>query len=144
MIHAKDLTKEAPRSPKEILGGFAILGRTIDKCRATIAGTNGEYHFNCPLDQSLLNWKGISADDFKEYVGMDATDNEIVEWVTSHGNVKTDAEIEAWTKKVSEERYMGMPEKREWLLGELKRVGLPENATLHDYLEVDDRQSFGK
>ena len=32
----KDLTKEAPRSPKTKLGGFVILARTIDKCRALL------------------------------------------------------------------------------------------------------------
>jgi hypothetical protein len=33
------------------LGGFALLPRMLDKCRATIAGKQGEYHYNCPNDQ---------------------------------------------------------------------------------------------
>src|SRR4029077_20935443 len=46
----KDLTKEPPRSPKTRVGGYVILGRTIDKCRALLWGNIGEYHFDCPLD----------------------------------------------------------------------------------------------
>lgn len=32
----KDLTKEAPRSANDRIGGFAIIARTIDKCRAML------------------------------------------------------------------------------------------------------------
>src|SRR6267378_2445381 len=53
-ITGKDLTKEAPRSPRIRVGGYAIPGRTIDKCRALVAGNIGEYHFDCPLDNMLL------------------------------------------------------------------------------------------
>jgi hypothetical protein len=34
----KDLTQEAPHSPRVRFGGSAILGRTVDKCRASLAG----------------------------------------------------------------------------------------------------------
>ena len=37
MIKAKDLTQEAPRSSRTRLGGHIILGRMIDKGRATLA-----------------------------------------------------------------------------------------------------------
>ncbi len=33
---AKDLTKEAPRSPRALLGGFVILARCVDKCRSAL------------------------------------------------------------------------------------------------------------
>ena len=39
MSTAKDLTKEAPRSPSKRVGNYVILGRTLDKGRAVIAGT---------------------------------------------------------------------------------------------------------
>lgn len=50
---AKDLTNDYPRSPRELLAGYVVAARTLDKCRAVIAGTQGEYHFNCPLDGSF-------------------------------------------------------------------------------------------
>src|SRR5713101_1731921 len=64
-VTGKDLTKEAPRSPRIRVGGYAILGRTIDKCRALVAGNIGEYHFDCPLDNMLFGFKGVKGDDFK-------------------------------------------------------------------------------
>ena len=48
---APDLANGAyPRSPRTVLGGYVVAARTLDKCRAVLAGTNGEYHFDCPLD----------------------------------------------------------------------------------------------
>jgi hypothetical protein len=55
---ARDLGSEKPRSPLEELGGFEIAARTLDKCRATLAGTPGEYQFNCPMDQKFFAQTG--------------------------------------------------------------------------------------
>ena len=52
--NAPDLTQRPPRSPRVRLGGYAILPRMLDKGRATIAGKNGEYHYNCPMDKRFL------------------------------------------------------------------------------------------
>ena len=45
-----------PRSPRETLGGYVIAARTLDKCRASLAGTLGEYKFDCPLDNFLFGF----------------------------------------------------------------------------------------
>lgn len=94
---SRDLAKMAPRSPYEHIAGFAILARTIDKCRADIAGTIGEYMFNCPVDRALFSFKKINADDFREFVATGATDAEIGIWMHEHGDIKTPEEIEAWS-----------------------------------------------
>ena len=60
-----DLTKQAPHSPRERIAGFAIASRTVDKCRASIAGKLGEYHYDCPLDNMLFSFKGINGSQFK-------------------------------------------------------------------------------
>jgi len=49
-FHSPDLTQSPPRSPRVRLGGFAHLPRLIDKARATLAGTNGEYNYDCGMD----------------------------------------------------------------------------------------------
>ncbi len=59
-ITAKDLTKEPPRSPRERIGGYAMLCRTIDKCRAHLAGQVGDYHFDCPLDKTLFGFESLN------------------------------------------------------------------------------------
>ena len=70
----KDLTKEAPRSPRVRIGGYAILARTYDNCRALLWGNIGEYHFDCPLDNMLFGFKGVKGDDFKAEVEKGARD----------------------------------------------------------------------
>lgn len=142
---AKDLTKEAPRSPRLRLGGYAILGRTIDKCRASLAGTAGEFHFDCPLDRQIFGFKGVTGDAFKAQVAADADDETLVAWLDAHGTPKTEAEKAAWSDAAATVNLAKDPEKREWFQGELARLGLDlENSTLFDYLEADDRASFAK
>src|SRR6267378_5235021 len=95
-VVGKDLTKESPRSPRVRVGGDAILGRTIDKSRALVAGNIGEYHFDCPLDNMLFGFKGVKGDDFKAQIENGASDQEIVEWLNRNGEQKTAEEIRRW------------------------------------------------
>ncbi len=139
----KDLTQEAPRSPHENIGGFTIIARTIDKCRASLWGNIGEYHFDCPLDNQLFGFKGIKGDDFKAFVETGATDEEIAQWVKDHGTEKTDEEIAVWSKEAAENNYSNeAPEKKQWLSDSAQKVGLNMDATLFDYLDADDKASF--
>ena len=89
----KDLTKEAPRSPRIRVGGYAILGRTIDKCRALVAGNIGEYHFDCPLDNMLFGFKGVKGDDFKAQIENGASDQQMAEWLDQRARRKRPDEI---------------------------------------------------
>ncbi len=60
-----DLTKTVPRSVKDTsLGSIVMLARTTDKARAFSAGTVGEYHFNCGMDQKVLAFVGIDHEEF--------------------------------------------------------------------------------
>lgn len=141
--NTKDLTKEAPRSPYEHLAGYAILPRTIDKCRAVIAHTEGEYHFNCPVDQMLFVFKGIDAEEFKSFVFAGHSDEEIAEWFDENGIVKNPEEITEWTTSFKSDYSYTTNDKSEWFKGECVRLGLdPESTTLFDMLEEDDKVSF--
>src|SRR2546422_6477967 len=99
-VIGKDLTKEAPRSPRIRVGGYAILGRTIDKCRALVAGNIGEYHFDCPLDNMLFGFKGVKGVDFKAQIEKGASDQEMAEWLDQNGEKKTAEEIKRWSDEV--------------------------------------------
>jgi hypothetical protein len=96
MLKAPDLRKSFPRSPAEVLGGFVILARLIDKCRAAIAGTAGEYKYNCPLDQRFFDFTDIDADEFKKLVAGGKSDDQIVDWVKLKTKALSDSEIAAW------------------------------------------------
>ncbi|MEO7165975.1 MAG: DUF5069 domain-containing protein [Chthoniobacterales bacterium] len=139
----KDLTKEAPRSPKTRVGDYVILGRTYDKCRALLWGDIGEYHFDCPLDNMLFGWKGVTGDDFKAEVEKGATDDEMAKWVDDHGTPKTEDEKKAWCEEKLAFNFYDVPEKREWYVEQLKPLGLdPATTPLFDWLEKDDKASY--
>ncbi len=63
-----DLSAQPPRSALELMGGVVMAGRTLDKCRAHLAGTLGEYVYDCPLDQRLFEFLGTDAEEFARVV----------------------------------------------------------------------------
>jgi hypothetical protein len=144
-VEGKDLTTEAPRSPRERVGGYVILARTYDKCRALLGGNIGEYHFDCPLDNMLFGFKGVKGDDFKAEVEKGATVEEMATWLDSHGDKKTPEEVKAWSDEMEATNPYTNPEKRDWFVEQLKPHRLnPLTTTLFDWLETDDKASYQK
>jgi hypothetical protein len=139
----RDLTKQAPHSPRERLAGFAIADRTTDKCRASITGKLGEYHYDCPLDNMLFSFKGINGAQFKTAVQSAKNYEDIGVWLQANGTKKTAAEIKTWSDEVEAGSPMKNPEKRAFFIGECNKLGLdPEKSSTFDWLEADDRASF--
>jgi len=144
-ISGKDLTKETPRSPRIRVGGYAILGRTIDKCRALVAGNIGEYHFDCPLDNMLFCFKRVKGDDFKTQIEQGASDQEMVEWLNQSGEKKSSGEIKRWAEEVEGSSLYNHPEKRGFFSEEVRKLGLkPEKTTTFEWLEIDDKVSHAR
>src|SRR6202048_2940125 len=144
-VIGKDLTKEAPRSPRIRVGGYARPVRPIDKCRALVAGNIGEYHFDCPLDNMLFGFKGVKGDDFKAQIENGASDQGMVDWLNRNGQKKTPAEIAQWSDQVTADNPYNNPEKREWFVENVKPLGLdPKTTTLFDWLEKDDQASHAQ
>ncbi|MGA2053443.1 MAG: DUF5069 domain-containing protein, partial [Opitutales bacterium] len=96
-IIARDLSREAPHSPRDRLAGFAIAMRTIDKCRASVAGTLGEYHYDCPLDNLLFSFTGLSAGQFMAAVQNSENYEDVGSWLQGIGMARSPAEILAWS-----------------------------------------------
>jgi hypothetical protein len=143
LIIDRDLTKQAPHSPRARLAGFAIAKRTVDKCRASLAGTPGEYHYDCPLDNMLFSFKGINGEQFKTAVQAAKTYDEVGTWLQANGTKRTPEEIEAWSDEVVAGSMMNNPEKRAYFIENCTKLGLnPEKSTTFDWLEADDRASF--
>jgi hypothetical protein len=94
---ALDLNRVYPRSPKQLLGGYAHLGRMLDKARAKAAGTLGEYIYPCPLDQALLEFLGLDADAVFD-VAKQRTDDEVVRWVQERATPRAAQDITAWNQ----------------------------------------------
>jgi hypothetical protein len=92
-----DLRNHFPRSPREKLVGYVHLARMIDKCRATLAGTQGEYIYPCPMDHRLLDFAGMSPEQFTDAVRrMD--DAAVAEWFKTTAQPYSAAAIEQWNE----------------------------------------------
>jgi Domain of unknown function (DUF5069) len=107
---AKDLTKDYPRSPQETLAGYVIAARTLDKCRATLAGTAGQYHFDCPLDNFFFAFAEISAENFKNFVATGASDEEVANWIERTAKKRPRIEIIKWDNDWRYKRVSELPD----------------------------------
>jgi len=143
--HTPDLTQQPPRSTRVRLGGYATLPRMLDKGRAAIAGKNGEYHYNCPLDQRLLEFLGLDAEALKKELATGKGDGEILEWIEKNAkNKRAPFEANAWSV-FAESRAPGDNESREYFSGILAKIGPTREdiATWFELLDADDYASFG-
>ena len=144
-ISAPDLTQRPPRSARVRLGGYVLLPRMLDKGRATIAGKNGEYHYNCPLDQHFISFVGIDADALKDQLAAGKGDGEILQWIEANAkNKRTPWEIELWSR-YQETRTVSDVETREFYHGLHKEIApnREDISTWADVLDLDDYVSFG-
>lgn len=144
-VPAFDLTKRAPRSPRIRLGGLAILPRMLDKGRAAIAGTIGDYHFDCPLDGFVKEFLDFDAEQLKEQLATGKGDGEILEWILANSkNKRTAPEIEAWSAYM--DRYISGNTGMRGFVQENHSKIAPDRKdifSLFDYLDLDDHVTFG-
>ena len=135
---AKDLAKDYPRSPRETLAGYVIAARMLDKCRAVLAGTAGEYHFDCPLDNQFLGFTGIGAEQFKAFVATGAPDAEVAAWIVQHSKIKERPEIVAWNNKLRATRPCDMPIELQQFLEDYIPKVVPKNRSVYVWFDVYD------
>lgn len=90
-----DLTRRAPRSPQEILGGFCFLARTIDKARAVLPGGNIAAYHIAGASADLLEHVGVSVPAFVESVRCAGTDEDVITWLSMHGDLSDAATFNA-------------------------------------------------
>jgi hypothetical protein len=110
---ALDLTQDYPRSPRALFAGYVIVGRILDKCRAFLNGTAGEYEYNYGMDRVFFEFAGIDADAFKDFVATGATDEEIAEWIKSRATTHSPGEIAAWNFGLKCRRICELPPERQ-------------------------------
>lgn len=145
-LSAPDLNNHPPRSCRIRLGGYVILPRMLDKCRALLAGTQGEYHYACPIDQRFLQFAGIDPEALKAEVAKGLNDGEILGWVEKNSTRKPEPwEIAQW----SAFREAAVPadnESREFVSSQIKAAGIEHRedlGTWFEWLDADDFVTFG-
>jgi hypothetical protein len=142
---APDLRQRAPRSPRQRLGGFVWLPRLLDKGRATLAGTNGEYEYGCLLDQRFLTFIALEPEALKAQLAAGKSDAEVLQWILAHaGRELSPAAIEAWSAQ-AEQQAPSAAELRQVLSEQRHGYALAgaERMTWFELLELHDRLSFG-
>ncbi len=145
LTNPPDLTQRPPRSARVNLGGYVILPRMLDKGRATIAGKNGEYHYDCPMDQRFLAFAGIDAGALKKQLAAGKGDGEILEWIQKNAKHKpNDAEIKSWSEFATERAPMDVESRQYFNELHGKAAAKREDITTwFDLLDVDDYVSYG-
>ncbi len=141
-----DLTQRPPRSPRVRLGGYVILPRMLDKCRAELEDKAGEYHYDCPLDQRFLTFAGIDAADLKAEVAKGLGDGQILTWINTKATNKPDEhEIAQWSA-FREAAAPADNDSRTFVNGLVKGASGKDRedvATWFEVLDLDDYATYG-
>ncbi len=93
----RDLHAGPPRRWSEEIGGICWLPRLIDKTRAALAGTLGDYLFGqSPMDRALLRALGLSHREFAAIVRAASGDDAVLSAVAAH-DLQAPARARAWS-----------------------------------------------
>lgn len=131
-----DLRSSFPRSMREKLEGYVHLARMIDKCRAVLAGTEGEYIYPCPMDVRLLEYAGITADQFTAAVNANHTDEGVAQWFRQAAQAHPPAELESWNEMMLR-RGPSTPEKQAYF-DKLRDAADPSRTDLTAWADLQD------
>ena len=135
---AKDLSKKPPRSPRDTIAGYVIAARMLDKCRAVIAETNDEYHFDCPLDRLFFDFTEIDSHTFREFVATGATDKEVENFIERHAKKREKIEIIKWNNDLRYKSIADMPDElQEFLEGYIEEY-VPKHRPVYVWFDVYD------
>jgi len=135
---AKDLGREYPRSPRDTLAGYVIAARCLDKCRALLAGSIGEYRFASYLDRQFFDFAGIDADKFKDFVATGATDDEVAASVQRNAAARTRIDVIKWNNRMREMKISELPDKNQEFLEDYIPKFTPKNRPVYRWFDVYD------
>jgi hypothetical protein len=115
-----------------------LAARAVDKCRAVPAGSEGEYHSNCPLDQICLKFAEIDYNEFRSFVATGATDDEIADWVGQHAKKRSRVEIIAWNNQQRDLRLSDLPPETQEFMDDYIAQFIPRNRVVYRWFDVYD------
>ena len=121
---APDLTKGFPHSPHAMLGGYILAKRALDKCRAELAGTAGEYHFDSRLDNMFFGFAGLKGANFKKFVATGADDAAVGKWIEKNAKKCPRLKIIKWNNDLRYKRISELPDK----IQEFMEDYIPQNV----------------
>lgn len=138
-----DLTKEVPRSTHAKLHDMAFLPRAIDKGRAELAGTVGEYFARTGYSKTLMDFLKIDVDEFVDALTELADDEAVWEWVSAKMAPRTADEIEEFNSDLLGQ--MPHPDNIERHRGFLEPFGLShlaEKISVCERLDLEEGRTI--
>lgn len=135
---ALDLTKTAPSSPRKLLAGYVLAARALDKCRAALNGTIGEYDFDCPLDNIFFGFAGIKGEDFKAFVATGASDEEVAAWIKAHALQKEREEVVLWNNKLRYKTIDQLEPSMQLFFEDYIPKNVPEGRVVNFFFDIFD------
>ena len=137
-MNALDLNTDYPRSPRATFAGYVIAGRALDKCRSVIAGTAGDYHYACPLDNFFFEFAGIDADAFKDFVATGACDDEVATWISQNAKKCSQEELVEWNNSYRYKRISEMPINLQVYLEGYIADFIPADKVIYHWFDIYD------
>jgi hypothetical protein len=101
-------------------------------------GSQGEYHFNCPLDRLFLDFSGIDADEFKAYVATGASDEEVGEWIKSHAKQQERIEVVRWNNQQRYSTIKELPDQLQLFMEDYIAEVVPAGKVVYHWFDVYD------
>lgn len=136
-----DLTKDYPRSVHEKLLGVVQIGRTVDKAKANLAGTLGEYDYDCPMDKAGFGFLGLDAAKLTEIVKNAKSDADIEAGLKPYVDKKSADEIAKFNTEWTERQPEGDSLQYFVQLREKVAPGRSDVMTWPDLLDLDEGRS---
>ena len=131
-----DLRKSFPRSMRVKMEGYVHLARMIDKCRAVLAGTEGEYIYPCPMDERLMKFAGITDKEFTATVKANRTDKGVTQWFKKTSTPHQQVERNEWNEMMLK-RGPSTPEKQKYF-NKLRDAVDPSRTDLTAWADLQD------
>ena len=141
------MQQKYPRSPKDLLGGIAHLGRFIDKIRLRNEGKIQDYNYiTVGFDKYLIDFLQIDPKVFEQRVLAGGTDEKLLAWVKANSRNPSDQEIAQWSQGILtsgpkddaarqrfQSRLLDIATKRS-----VPVASLPPVSTWVDVIEIDE------
>ena len=139
-----DLTQRPPRTPyNRSVAGLYGVARMADKARAAKVDKRNNYIYNCPIDEIILEFLNISADNFQDAAWHNVNDLDLGDWVRNHTK-RTQGEISHFNYLISQRGPEG-DHQQEIFAKTLDRVapGRTDITSWFDLLDLDDEHDYG-
>ncbi len=134
----RDLRQESPRGPRTMVGGFVILARCVDKCRAELLGVNGDYHYwPCSLCEELETFTGVNHEDLHDFIATGATDDQVGAWFVEQSGC-TAAQITQWNWQMRDKRMSDLSPELQVHLEQYVAQYLPPERPIYVWFDLYD------